>query len=80
MMIGWIVVAWITACDVSKAANGTILRIISNMKAIRLTYAQRFGSTLGERSLAPRLIPNVTTSFFFRNETVFYIPSITVDA
>jgi hypothetical protein len=37
------VVARITACDVSKAANGTMLRIILGMKAIRMTYAQRFG-------------------------------------
>ena len=53
----------------AKAANGTIQRIVLDMKAIRMTCAQKFGSTLGERSLAPRLIPNVTT-LFFRNEMV----------
>lgn len=50
------------------------------MKAIRMTYAQRFGSTLGEGSLCSSIDSQCGDTLFFIRSEMVYIPSITVDA
>ena len=56
-------IAGITACDVSEAASGTYYFGYEGDPNDLCTEVT-LGSTLGERSLAPQLISNLTTPFF----------------
>lgn len=81
-MIGWILVARITACDVSEAANGTIHYVLfwieGDPNDLCTEVRFHFGRKIACSSIDSQS-DDIPFSFFIRNEMV-YIPSITVDA